>query len=274
MKLLFSEATPDPAHYVYPYVVWGFLEPGETPADAFAAGFLPGSPELDRFYLVRQIRIPLQEWKPSSENRRVLRKAHRWRAELIPRTAFDYSPARRAAWLAFAEARFGPGVMPAARLDRLMSGAVVTHLLQFTDDPTGADAGTVLLFLEAPRVAFYYFAFQTPAPEVRPAGMAMMTRAVEQFAQAGWTHLHVGSCYSEKALYKVQFEPLEFFNGVRWSRNLNELKHLVRVTPPDRHRLETPEFLAFQPAPLGELAQDTRFRVDPHEGRAPLAAGV
>ena len=37
MKLLFSEAVPDPAHYVYPFAVWGFLEKGETPATAFAA---------------------------------------------------------------------------------------------------------------------------------------------------------------------------------------------------------------------------------------------
>ena len=42
MKLLFSEAVPDAVHYVYPYAVWGFLEPEETPADAFSAGFLPG----------------------------------------------------------------------------------------------------------------------------------------------------------------------------------------------------------------------------------------
>lgn len=261
MKLLFSEAAPDPTHYVYPYVVWGFLEPGETPADALAAGFLPGSPELDRFYLVRQIRVPLQEWKPSSENRRLLRKTDRWRAELIPRAAFDYSVRRRAAWLTFAEARFGAGAMPGERLDRLMSGAVVTHLLHFTDEPTGAEVGTALLFLEAPRVAFYYFAFQTLAPEVRPAGMAMMTQAVEQFAQAGWTYLHLGSCYSEKALYKVQFEPLEFFNGFRWSRNISELKHLIRTTPEGRHRLETPEFLAFQPAPLSEWARVTPFHL-------------
>jgi hypothetical protein len=50
MKLLFSEGTPDYSHYHYPYVIWGFLEPGEQPADAFAAGFMPGTPEMDRWY--------------------------------------------------------------------------------------------------------------------------------------------------------------------------------------------------------------------------------
>ncbi|HRI14940.1 MAG TPA: hypothetical protein PLX89_18245, partial [Verrucomicrobiota bacterium] len=254
------EATPDYAHYVYPYVIWGFLEPGETPADALAAGFLPSTPALDRFYLGRQIRIPLADWKPSSENRRVLRKAANLRGELISRTDFDYSAARRDAWLAFAEERFGAGVMPPGRLDGLMSGAVVTHLLHFTEGTTGADVGTVLLYVESSRSAIYSFAFYSPALEARPVGMAMMTRAVEYFAQAGLAYLHLGTCYTEKALYKAQFEPLEFFNGFRWSRNLDELKHLVRVASDGRHRLETPDFLAFQPAPPRELAQTTGFR--------------
>ena len=61
MKLLFSEAKADYAHYIFPYAVWAFPEPGETPADLFAHGFLPSSRDLDRFYLCRQVRIDLEE---------------------------------------------------------------------------------------------------------------------------------------------------------------------------------------------------------------------
>ncbi len=264
MKLLFSEAAPDVSHYIYPYAVWAFLEPGETPADAFEAGFLPGSSQLDRFYLVRQLRVPLREWKPTSENRRVLRKAEGLRLEVLPRADFDFSEGRRAAWLEFAEQRFGAGVMPGSRLDRLMSGAVVTHLLQFTETATGRERGTVLLYLEPPRVAFYYFAFYRVATDgVEPTGMAMMTRAVEHFAGEGWSHLHLGSCYTEAALYKTQFEPVEFFNGFRWSRSRTELKHLLRTAPVGKHRLETEDYLALQTEPMTALAAGSRFRVDP-----------
>lgn len=260
MKLLFSEAVPDAVHYVYPYAVWGFLEPGETPADAFSAGFLPGTASMDRFYLVRQIRVPLAEWKPTSENRRMLRRAARLQVELIPRDAFEFTASRRAAWLAFAGARFGAGVMPGERLDRLMSGAVISHLLHFTDPASGADVGTVLMFLEPARVAYYYYAFYGLGDGERSAGMEMMTRAVEYFSQAGGSHLYLGSCYSEPALYKTQFEPIEFFNGFRWSRNLDELKHLVRVPLDGNHRLETPGFLELQPMPLAALAAAGSFR--------------
>ncbi len=261
MKLLFSEAAPDHARYVYPYAVWGFLEPGETPADAFAAGFLPGTPQLDRFYLTRQLRVPLAGWTPTSENRRVLRKAEALRGELVPRSEFAYTSARRDGWLAYADAKWGTAVMSPERLDRLMSGAVVSHVLHFTDAATGEDRGSVLMYLEAPTTAFYYYAFYQPGPETKHLGMAMMVRAVEHFARTGFAHLHLGTCYSEQALYKAQFEPVEFFNGFRWSRDLEELRHLVRTAPEGKHRLETPEFLAFQPGPPDELAQASGFRV-------------
>jgi hypothetical protein len=264
MKLLFSESAPDTVHYVYPYAVWAFLEPGETPADAFESGFLPSTPALDRFYLVRQVRVPLREWHPTSENRRVLRKGEGLTLQIVPRNEFEYSTARRESWLAFAEERFGTGVMPATRLDRLMSSPVVSHLLHFTETSTGRDRGTVLMYLEPPRVAFYYFAFyQTPTDLREPTGMVLMTRAVEHFAREGWAHLHMGGCYSDDALYKTQFEPVEFFNGFRWSRNLNELKHLVRTPATGPHRLETEAFRDFQSEPLAELARRSPFRIEP-----------
>jgi hypothetical protein len=266
MKLLFSETTPDYGHYLYPYVVWSFLEPGETPADAFDSGFLPGNPEMERFYLVRNLRVPLPAWKPSSENRRILRKGSGIRMELIPKTHFAVTPERRSRWLSYADERFGQGIMHAERLDRLLAGPVISHLLHFTDGADGRELGTALLYLEAPRVAYYYYAFYDLAETTRNLGMILMTRAVEHFAQAGYQHLYLGTCVTKKARYKLQFEPMEFFNGFRWSTNLDELRHLLESDIPGRHRLDTPEFLAFQPAPPAKLAAASRFGTRPSKG--------
>ena len=85
MKLVFSESQPDYGHYIFPYAIWAFPEPGETPADFFDRGFLPSSRELDRFYLCRQVRVNLRQHRPSSENRRILRKGEGISARLIPR---------------------------------------------------------------------------------------------------------------------------------------------------------------------------------------------
>jgi hypothetical protein len=261
VKLLFSETTPDYAHYLYPYVVWGFLEAGETPADAFEHGFLPGNPLLERFYMVRHVRVPLAGWKPTSENRRILRKGEGWDCTLVPKEQFEYGGERRDRWLAYAAERFGDGVMPGERLDRVMAGPVISHVLHFTETATGRELGTAVLYLESPRVAYYYYAFYDLALSDRNLGMYMMTRSVAHFAALGYTHLYIGTCVTAKALYKAQFEPLEFFNGNRWSRDVAELKHLVQTEcPPGKHRLETPEFLAFQPEGLAGLAATSRFR--------------
>jgi hypothetical protein len=262
VKLLFSETTPDYDHYLYPYVVWAFLEPGETPADAFNAGFLPASPDLDRFYLVRQVRLPLSDWKPNSENRRLLRKAAGISTRLFAKPDFPDTPDRRRQWLAYAEQRFGPGVMPAERLQRLLNGPVISHLLHFTQ-PDGSELGTVLLHLAEPRVAYYYYAFLNLDAHGGNPGMILMNRAAEWFAQAGFHHLYLGTCVTPRARYKLQFDGLQFFNGLHWSDNLDELRHLLETPIPGRHRLDTPDFLAFQPAPLPELAKASPFSFRP-----------
>ena len=260
MKLVFSEAQPDYGSYLYPYIVWAFPEAGETPADFFEAGFLPGAPTLERFYLTRQIRVPLAQWRPNSENRRILRKGEGWTCELIPRGDFEYSDARRNAWLAYAHERFGEGVMHEARLDRLMNGALVTHLLHFTG-ADGKELGTALMHVQSKRAAFYAYAFYDLACQDRNLGMFMMTRAAQWFAGAGFDNLYLGTCYSERALYKVQFDLAEYSTGFGWSRDMAALRHLIRTNVTQKHRLETEEYLSFFGEGLPGIAAGSPFRI-------------
>ncbi|MBL9139605.1 MAG: hypothetical protein JNK85_27295 [Verrucomicrobiales bacterium] len=244
MKVLFSEFAPDYGQYRYPYVVWGCLEPGEMPADLYGAGFHPACPNLERFTLCRHLRVPLPGWRPSSENRRILRKGAGLEVELVPRSAFQYSDAHRQRWLAFADERFGPGIMGPARLDGLMAGRVVSHVLVCRDmGDAGREVGAVLLYVEPGRMAHYYYAFYDLRHPIRSLGMYLMTKAVAEFQAAGFGHLYLGTCYSKKALYKLQFDGLEFFNGLTWTTDLDQLRFLVERDPQSGHLLEDPGFL-------------------------------
>lgn len=239
MKLVFSEAEPDYEHYLYPYVVWGIPEAGETPADCFERGFAMSSPQLDRFVLCRHVRVPLRHHRPSSENRRILRKGADIKASLLPRAGYEVTPDRRAAWRRFADERFGKEVMSDARLDRLLNAPVINHVLSYRETATDTEVGTALLYLEGHRAAYYYYAFYDLSQRHRNLGMYMMTRAVSVFSELGFSHLYLGTCYSERALYKTQFPGVQFFNGNTWSDNLEELKYIVRHHPasPARHLL-------------------------------------
>ena len=151
--------------------------------------------------------------------------------------------------------------MSAERLDRLMRSPVISHVLVFHNRSTGAEVGSVLLYLERPEIAYYYFAFYDLGWAGKNLGMFMMTRAVEFFAHAGFRHIHLGTCYDERALYKAQFTPLEYSTGYGWSRDMESLKALVRQSPAAGHLLEDaqhPATLAAHPSSLGTT---TPFRL-------------
>jgi len=136
--------------------------------------------------------------------------------------------------------------------------------LIFTDAETGAELGNATLYLEPDQIAYYYYAFYDLNYYSRNLGMHMMTSAVTLFAQRGYQFLYLGSCYSENALYKTQFSGAEFFNGIRWSANLDELKYLIRreQQEPRQHLLEAEEYRqVFCDGDLAALAAASRFQV-------------
>ena len=262
MKLVFSESKPDYAHYIFPYAIWAFPEPGETPADLFNRGFLPSSRELDRFYLCRQVRVNLSQYQPSSENRRIGRKGEGLEVKLVSRAEFDYTPARREFYKTYADIKFGKDTMPYERLDSLFQGRLTSHVLIVTDSATGAEVGAATLYVAEPVFAYYYYAFYDLNYYSRNLGMFMMTTAVNLFAERGFEFLYLGSCYSQNALYKTQFTGAQFFNGVRWSENLDELKYLIRRERHEQHLLETEEYRrAFYEGDVNQAALASGFRV-------------
>jgi len=264
MKLLFSEQKSDYDHYQFPYAIWAVPEAGETPSEIFNAGFLPSSRNLDRFYLCRQVRVNLAKFKPSSENRRILRKGEGIRVELVPRAKFDYTPERRQFFKTYADIKFGKDVMTFERLDALFASPIISHLLVFTDAQTGAEIGAATLYVEGKELAYYYYAFYDLNYYARNLGMFMMTSAVALFAGRGFAQLYLGTCYSQPALYKTQFAGAEFFNGFRWSGDLNELKFIIKRDKGElsQHLLETEEFREkFYKGDLEKITGASEFRV-------------
>jgi len=264
MKLLFSEQNSDYEHYQFPYAIWAVPEAGETPWDIFNAGFLPSSRNLDRFYLCRQVRVNLAKFKPSSENRRILRKGAGIEVKLVPRDKYNYTPAKRDFFKTYADIKFGKDVMTFERLDALFASPIISHLLVFTDAKTGAEIGAATLYIEGRELTYYYYAFYDLNYYARNLGMFMMTSAVELFAGRGFKQLYLGTCYSQTALYKTQFAGAEFFNGFRWSDDLDELKFIIKRDKKElcQHLLETDEYRKeFYDGDLEKIRAASEFRV-------------
>ena len=264
MKLLFSEQNSDYEHYQFPYAIWAMPDAHEAPSDIFNAGFLPSSRDLDRYYLCRQVRVNLAKFKPSSENRRILRKGLDIEVRLVAREKFDYTPARREFFKTYADIRFGKDVMTYERLDSLFESPIISHLLVFTDARNGGEVGAATLYVEDKQLAYYYYSFYDLNYYARNLGMFMMTSAVALFAERGFRHLYLGTCYSQNALYKTQFAGAEFFNGFRWSSDLDELKFIIRRDKKElyQHLLETEDYRKqFYRGDLDKIAQASGFQV-------------
>jgi arginyl-tRNA--protein-N-Asp/Glu arginylyltransferase len=263
MKLVFSEFKSDYGNYIFPYAIWGFPESGETPADLFNQGFLPSSRELDRFYLCRNVRVVLPNMTLTSENRRVKRKGAGIACTLIPRAEFDFSTKRREFYKNYADIRFGKDIMTYERLNALFNSPITSHILLFTDTTTNAELGAVTLYIEG-EMAYYYYSFYDLNYYSRNLGMYMMVTATEVIRKRGARYLYLGSCYSQNALYKTQFDGAEFFNGARWSANLDELKYLINREKKEvrQHLMETLEYRTmFYDGKLEPLVEASSFKV-------------
>ncbi|RMF61376.1 MAG: hypothetical protein D6743_13635 [Calditrichaeota bacterium] len=265
MKLLFSEARSDYANYIFPYAIWAIPEPGEPPSRIFACGFLPSSLQLERYYMCRHVRVRLDAFTPSSENRRVMRKCSNIGYRLVPRSEFAFNAQQREFCKDYADIKFGKDVMTHERLDALFNSRLVTHVLLFEDPEVDKQVGLVTLYLEEPNLVYYYYAFYDLSYYKRNLGMFMMTSAVDYFARNRMAYIYLGTCYSRNALYKTQFAGAEFFNGFCWSQNLKELKYLITrdKAPVTQHLIETREFCdRFYHGDFAKISDASRFRVD------------
>jgi len=94
--------------------------------------------------------------------------------------------------------------------------------------------------------------------------MFMMTSAAALFAERGFKQLYLGTCYSQTALYKTQFAGAEFFNGFRWSGDLDELKFIIKRDKKEltQHLLETDEYRdEFYQGDLAKISDASAFRI-------------
>jgi arginyl-tRNA--protein-N-Asp/Glu arginylyltransferase len=83
--------------------------------------------------------------------------------------------------------------------------------------------------LETNKIVHYSYPFyelRTLNSELKNLGMGMMLQAILYAQDAGKKYIYLGSFQRSGDVYKLQFEGLEWFDGERWSNNLNILKEL------------------------------------------------
>jgi len=156
MKLLFSEQNSTTNITSFP-TPSGPCRAGETPSDISTPASCVVA-DLDRFYLCRQVRVALAKFKPSSENRRILRKGAGIDVKLVPRDKYNYTPERREFFKTYADIKFGKDVMTFERLTRCLARPSFRIC---SCSPTRRRTGNRRrhALSEGKALAFYYYAF-------------------------------------------------------------------------------------------------------------------
>jgi arginine-tRNA-protein transferase len=255
MKIFLSENTVDYKSYTFNYAKYCVMESMDELTDVYENGFLPYSGDLrinkEIFYLARSLRVDIDRFNDSSENRRVNRTVEPLgiEMEVIPKADFDL---QNADFQAFCEKyineRIGDENMSSERLSYILEREAGTHILRFYNSEQ--DFGYVLGIMNEDILHYWFAFFDTEYMRTHSLGKWIMWRTIRWAADNGKKYVYLGTAYKSSALYKIRdHKGLAFYDGKGWNTHVNTLKEWCKsdeeIMPADRFKqLQNPnEFL-------------------------------
>ncbi len=226
MRLFASEIAQSYDTYSFAYCPYALREPTDCLADIYDEGFLPysGSRDItDVFYMARSVRLSLPDFALNSENRRIAKRFNdQLTCQRIPFADFDTTDATFIQFcLAYFAERHGPRVMPAARLQTILSSNLITDILVYSS----STAVVAYVFeVSDTSMSHFWYSFYDLAYSNQSLGLWLMTDAIVRAQQAKKTYYYLGTAYGEKGLYKTNFESLAYWNGYTWVMDRQKLR--------------------------------------------------
>ena len=234
MKTLFSEHQVNYSTYTFSYGVYCVKETQQEIPQIYSRGFLPYTGDIkikkEVFYLARSVRINLEKFNNTSENRRVNRIAEELAIHVVPvkKEQFNFKDKNFQLFCQrFAEQRFDGGRMDDKRINYIFNQNTISHVLIF--QAIEKIYGYVFAAIHGEMLHYWYSFFDIAYLKSHSLGKWMMWRTIQWAKEQGSNFVYLGTCYRAKALYKVRdFNGVEFFDGVKWNDDLKLLKFLCK----------------------------------------------
>ena len=232
MKTTRSEFGHEYQTYRFGYCEYADVEKTDNLAEIYGSGFLPFSADpsiYGRFYMARSARILLPRFACSSENRRIAKRFDGLFSKSVLSPSETKKDQRvRTLFLDYFLKRHGKEVMPPSRFDAILKTPLPIRFVTYTKEGQLAAAA---LEVSAATFGHFWFSAYDVSYAYQSLGMWLMLDAVREAQRSGRTHFYLGTVYGEKALYKTNLEPLEFWNGSAWDTDLARLKKVARSEP-------------------------------------------
>lgn len=234
MNIFFSEYLTNYSTYTFGYTAYCQADALEEIPEIYTKGFLPytGDISLEKstFYMARSLRIDLDRFTDSSENRRVNRKASELEIEmkLIPLKEFNLEDNDFINFCTqYAAERFAGGEMNPERFQYVLSRGLITHIIEFKTSEK--KYGYVLACIHDKMLHYWFSFFDTDYMKSHALGKWMMWKAISWAKENNLSHVYLGTCYQPKSLYKVRdYKGTSFFDGTSWNQDDTTLKYLCK----------------------------------------------
>jgi len=223
--------------YTFSFAEYAIKESIEDIPTIYNSGYLPYTGDLSinysLFYMSRSLRVNLNSFTDSSENRRVNRKME----DITPKIRrhlladFNYNdPIFIDFCLSYAGERFSGNVMNKERFKYIMDSEIATDIFEFTNSNDGKLLGYVLAVIYGDTFHYWFSFFNTEYLQNIPLGKWMMWKMIKWSKDNNLNYTYLGTAYGTKALYKIRdFKGLEFFNGNFWDNDIKTIKNLCKT---------------------------------------------
>lgn len=246
MQIFFSENQPDYSTYTFNYAIYCIKEAQEELPAIYNKGFLPYTGNLkiesDIFYLARSLRVDLNQFSDTSENRRINRKIESLAIQITVQEKATFNiedPDFLSFCMSYAADRFSGNAMTPERFQFVLSKATGSHILTFTSN--GEILGYILAAIEGNTFHYWYAFFNQEYMRSHSLGKWMMWRTIHWAKENGLDYVYLGTCYGSHSLYKIRdHKGLEYFDGSKWNTNTKLLKELCKTDkePIDKDRFK------------------------------------
>jgi len=174
----------------------------------------------------RSVRVNLNDFELSSENRRVLRKTEDVKMEIIKLPHPDYDWRIHKLGHDYYSAKFGEKTFSANKIKELLTEENNFNLL-LKYSVYDKMAGYCICYAGADWLHYAYPFYDLEAG-LANLGIGMMTKAIVWAKENGKKFVCLGSAKDSAAIYKTQFSGFEWFDGKKWQTSADELKNVLK----------------------------------------------
>jgi arginine-tRNA-protein transferase len=214
------------------YLKWDEKTITDYSEDAISAlynqGYLFGRTGKGEMYQTRSLRIDLEKFELSSENRRVLKKTEELKLVAAPLPYADYHFSIAKLGKDFYYTKFGDKTFSANKIKEIMTDAAKSNFNTALVYSLEKTIGYALCY-QNNELLHYCYPFYDLTEKTPNLGLGMMLKAIMWAKEAGKKYIYLGSFSRPTDTYKLQFAGLEWWDGKNWNTNAEELKQISHV---------------------------------------------